>query len=124
MTVEVGRMPEERDSRLIFLTNAFGRVLFETARAPARARASALPEDVRSQVEELLDGQLYAVLQLLDGVPPRIHADAAAVEFVLKARVRDRATDAVLDEVELGPDGEGLCMGFAGWVAEDFGSDG
>jgi hypothetical protein len=118
---DVGRVPEDEHARLIYLSNAFGRLLFEVARAPARERAKSIPESHRSEVEALLDSQLYAVLQVLDGVTVPIGNDQIGVEFVLKARLHDWSDAPVFDEVELGPDGEGLCMGFHGWVSGDFG---
>jgi hypothetical protein len=44
------------------------------------------------------------------------------IEFVLTARVSNRATGQLIDEIEPGPNGEGLSMGFHGWVEGDFGS--
>jgi hypothetical protein len=60
-------------------------------------------------------------VQALDGVTWPILNEDVSVEFVLDARLRDRTTEEVSEEVELGPDGEGLCMGFASWVQGDFG---
>ena len=119
---EVGPVSEDEHARLIHLSNAFGRLLFEVARAPARERATSIPDADRSEVEALLDSQLYAVLQVLDGVTVPVGNDQIKVEFVLKARLRDRSDTTIIEEVELGPDGEGLCMGFHGWQAGDFGA--
>jgi hypothetical protein len=100
--IELGDLPDGTDQRRIHLSNAFGRVLLDNADAA--------------------DDVLYSVLQLLDGVTPPIANDSVRVEFVLTARVRDLSTNAVVDAVELAPDGEGLCMGYAGWIDGDFGS--
>jgi hypothetical protein len=70
----------------------------------------------------LINDVLYAVVQVLDGVTKPITNDRLKVEIVLSARVRDKATREVSDVVELGPNGEGLTMGFAGWVQGDFGA--
>jgi hypothetical protein len=69
-----------------------------------------------------VDRTLYGALQVLDGVTPPIGNEDLDVEFVLTARVSDRVTGQVIDEIELGQNGEGLCMGFHGWVEGDFGS--
>jgi hypothetical protein len=119
---DIGQVPEDAHARLIYLSNAFGRLLFETARAQAREEASSLPDPLQTQLQELLDAQLYAVLQILDGITVPIGNDRINLEFVLKARLRERENGEVFEEVELGPDGEGLCMGFQGWVEGDFGA--
>ena len=118
---EVGPVPEDEHSRLVHLSNAFGRLLFDVVRAPTRERARSMPDSYRAGVEALLDEQLYAVLQILDGVTMPIGTDQVGVEFVLQARLRNRSDASVVSEVELGPDGEGLCMGYHGWREGDFG---
>jgi hypothetical protein len=55
-------------------------------------------------------------------VTPPIGNAELEIKFVLTARLRDRKTGRVVEEIELGPDGEGLCMGFAGWTVGDFGA--
>jgi hypothetical protein len=55
-------------------------------------------------------------------VTPPIGNDQVGIEFVISARLRDKTTGEVSGVVELGPNGEGLGMGFAGWVQGDFGS--
>lgn len=56
-----------------------------------------------------MDRTLYGALQVLDGVTPPIGNQDLDIEFVLTARVSDRVTGKVIDEIELGPNGEGLC---------------
>jgi hypothetical protein len=120
--LDVGELPEEAHARLIHLSNVFGRVLFETARSPSPKRGELLPETVNTGAAAVVDRALYGALQVLDGVTPPIGNEELHIEFVLTARVSDRATGQVIDEIELGPNGEGLCMGFHGWVEGDFGS--
>lgn len=119
--IELGQVSEDAHARLIYVSNVFGRVYFRAARDPFRDRVRSLPPPLRPEMEELLDGALYAVLQVLDGVTDHVGNDNLKVEFVLSARLRDKANRSVVDEIELGPNGEGLCMGFHGWVEGDFG---
>jgi hypothetical protein len=58
---------------------------------------------------------------VLDGVTMPIGNDQVRLEFVLQARLRDSSDPSVVEVVELGPNGEGLCMGFQGWREGDFG---
>lgn len=119
---DIGPLPEDSHARLIHLSNVFGRVLFDTARDPAMDQARSLPESMRPEAEKLINDVLYAAVQVLDGVTKPITNDRLGVEIVLSARLRDKATGEVSDVVELGPNGEGLTMGFAGWVQGDFGA--
>jgi hypothetical protein len=120
--MDMGPLPSDAHDRLIHLSNVFGRVLFDAARDPARERASALPEASRDEALALVDEVLYAVVQVLDGVTRPIGNDQVDMQIVVSARLRDKATGEISELVELGPEGEGLGMGFAGWVEGDFGS--
>jgi hypothetical protein len=73
--MDVGPIPEDPHARLIHLSNAFGRVLFDLARNPARERTRSMPEEVQSQAQTLVDDVLYAVVQLVDGVTSPIGND-------------------------------------------------
>jgi hypothetical protein len=120
--IDAGDLPEEAHARLIHLSNVFGRVLFDTARSPSPKSGESLPKTANTDAAAVVDRTLYGALQVLDGVTPSIGNEDLDVEFVLIARVSDRVTGQVIDEIELGPNGEGLCMGFHGWVEGDFGS--
>jgi hypothetical protein len=78
--------------------------------------------DGRRKAETLVDDVLYGVIQILDGVTRPIGNDRLDMQLVLSARLRDKGSSEVREVVELGPNGEGLCMGFAAWVEGDFGS--
>jgi hypothetical protein len=119
---DLGRIPEDEHARLIYLSNVFGRLFVEMARSPAHERAALLPQEVRQEVISIVDSALYAVVQILDGVIDPIRNDQLDLEFALLARLRETSSGSTVDEVELGPSGEGLCIGFHGWVERDFGS--
>src|SRR5262245_9745779 len=99
--MDIGPIPSDAHDRLIHLSNVFGRVLFETARDPARRRASALPEASRDEALALVDDVLFAVVQVLDGVTRPIGNDQVGLELVLSARLRDKTTGDVSEVVEL-----------------------
>jgi hypothetical protein len=120
--LDIGPLPEDAHARLIHLSNVLGRVLFDSVRNPARERAQAMPEGVRREAEMLVDDVLYGVAQILDGVTRPIGNDRLDMQLVISARLRYKGSGEVGEVVELGPNGEGLCMGFAGWVEGDFGS--
>jgi hypothetical protein len=117
----IGEIPESEHDRRVHLSNVFGKLLFETVRTPTRGRTQSLDDSVRTRVEELLDQQLHAILQILDGGTYPIRNEEVGVEFVLSAKLRRREDSEVIAEVELGPDGEDLSTGYQGWLVGDFG---
>jgi hypothetical protein len=89
--------------------------------SPERIDVGELPEEAHARLIHLGSHSLW-------GASGPRRRDAAIgneeldIEFVLTGRVIDRATGQLIDEIELGPNGEGLCMGFHGWFEGDFGS--
>ncbi|MEO5626977.1 MAG: hypothetical protein ABIQ70_13295 [Dokdonella sp.] len=64
---------------------------------------------------------LYGVMMLLDGVTSAKSGKFHQMEYSLIAQVRNIEDGHSVERIELAPDGDGLCMGFAGWRTEDFG---
>lgn len=116
-----GQIPEGTDARRIYLSHLFGRLLFYMSRTPAISKLDELPHEVRSKVEAILDEALSGAMDLLDGVTPLVRNEEVDVEFALMARLRDLQSEDLRDEVELGPNGEGLGMGYAMWRDGEFG---
>lgn len=114
--------PREDHARWLRAGNAFGRHLM-AARDYARERIdSRATPAARAVAERAIHDALYGVMMLLDGVADTALDRRHAIEYVLQARVRDRGSSEVLETFELAPDGDGLCMGFAGWSRGDFGA--
>ncbi|AZZ93215.1 hypothetical protein EUZ85_21820 [Hahella sp. KA22] len=74
----------------------------------------------RELAERAVDSTLYAVMQLLDGIFLNDIDEKHRAEYALIQRIRNDE-GVLLEESELAPDGEGLCMGFHGWREGDFG---
>ena len=110
--------PREPHRRWIAAGNAFGAHLVAAAieyavdRIPAGADAAA-----RALAAKAARDAVYGAMMLLDGVAASDLGPDARAEYVLLSRVRSRASGEVAEEFELAPDGDGLCMGFHGWVA-------
>jgi hypothetical protein len=114
--------PADPHHRWVAAGNAFGRHLMTAARDYAfeRIPASASPEAQELARKAALDA-IYGMMMLLDGVPSSLTGPEHRAEYVLHSRIRSRESGKVLEEFELAPGGDGLCMGFHGWVAGDFG---
>jgi hypothetical protein len=119
-TKPYAKWPKSKDGRRIEMTNHFGRDLMIAARNYAfeKIPAEASPEAKRLARKALLDA-IYGVTMLLDGVSNNLIDEQRSVEYALMARVVTRDDKAeTLEEIELAPDGEGLCMGYHDWVEE------
>ena len=106
--------------RWIDAANVFGSQLFTYAR---EEQMSNLAEDLttreRTIAVEAINNTLYAVLMMLDGVVD-LKVDANhSTEYSLMQRVFDDQSRLV-SEIELTPNGDGLCMGFHGWKSNEF----
>lgn len=62
---------------------------------------------------EVASSALYRMFQIFEGIVGADIGDDHTIEFALVARVRDRRTDAIVETIELAPDGEEtICMGY------------
>ena len=94
----------------------------ESAREYAFSRIpEGISEQERKTAEKAAMDAIYGVMMLFDGVVGGISDEAFDWEYLLKVRITSRDTQKVIEEIELAPDGDGLCMGYAGWKEGDFG---
>lgn len=106
--------------RWIDAANIFGAQLFTTAREEQISNLSeSLTERERTIAVESIDNTLYAVLMMLDGVADLKLDSKHSTEYSLMQRVFDEESKLV-SEIELAPNGDGLCMGFHDWKANEF----
>ena len=110
--------PREPARRWVAAADAFGAHLVTAAieYAVSRIPGTADPAARELAVKAARDA-VYGAMMLLDGVASSDLGPDARAEYVLRSRVRSRASGAVVEEFEMAPDGDGLCMGFHGWVA-------
>ncbi len=111
--------PVERHDRSIHAGHTFGMHLMETARDQARAK---IPADASQPVREIAEQAafmaVYGVMQIFDGVASNHIDDQHRVEYVLTARILRGGKP--VEEFEIAPDGDGLCMAIHGWWEDEF----
>ena len=94
-------------------------ILIQDSRGYARAR---LPESLsaseRAAAIAAIDDALYGLMMVADGVTGGLRNDRYDVAVTVHARLRRDGE--VLSEMDLAG-GDGMCMGFHGWLAGDFG---
>ena len=100
--------------------HTFGVHLMKQARDQA---LGTIPEnasaETRAVATEAVRVALGGVMQMLDGFYINEIGEQHRVEYALLARITNRERTLV-EEIELAPDGDGLCMGFAGWWEDKF----
>lgn len=110
--------PHEPNRRWVAAGDAFGAHLVVAAVDYAMTRIPSGVEPVaRELAAKAARDAVYGAMTLLDGVAACDLGPDTRAEYVLLSRVRSRSSGGVLEQFELAPDGDGLCMGFHGWGA-------
>jgi hypothetical protein len=91
---------------------------YEVERIPE----SATPEAREVATQAALDA-IYGMMMLLDGVADSEIDKTHRFEYLLLARVRKAGQAEPVEQFELAPNGDGLCMGYHGWVVGDYGNN-
>ena len=86
-----------------------------------------IPDDASPRERELAVAAardaIYGMMMLFDGVAESDVDDRHSASYRLIAEVVSADSDQVVEELELAPDGDGLCMGYHGWIDGDFSLD-
>lgn len=117
--------PDEEQDRELWLQHAAGWLLMRDVRGYAREQmASGLSHDARAAAEKAIDDALYGIAMIADGVPGPLGNESVGVELRLTARLVHAGTfgddDGVIESLDLFH-GDGMCMGYHGWLDGDFG---
>jgi hypothetical protein len=117
--------PQQARRRELWLQQAAGFILFEDVRRYARDRLDpTVDAATRAAAEHAIDDTLYGLMMVIDGVTGALRNPQNRVELRVTARLVRRADshEELVEELDLA-DGDGMCMGYHGWVAGDFGKD-
>ncbi|MDQ4039090.1 MAG: hypothetical protein M3313_12270 [Actinomycetota bacterium] len=105
----------------LWLQHASGFILFEDVRNYALERLDpALGPETRALVVKAVNDALYGLMMVIDGVSGVLRREEIKVELSVTARLL--RGDEVTAELDL-RDGDGMCMGYHGWLEGDFGTD-
>jgi hypothetical protein len=103
----------------LWLQHAAGFILFEDVSHYALERLDPTLDDAtKSLVTSAVNDALYGLMMVLDGVSGSLRNDEDTVDLTMTVRLRRGDT---LTEMDL-QEGDGMCMGYHGWVAGDFGT--
>jgi hypothetical protein len=117
--------PTEPRARELWLQHAAGFILFEDVRRYAMERIDpTLNGEARAAVQKGIDDAMGGLMQVMDGVTGGLSNKnhTVHIDFIVRLVARGKSDDGrLLSEVNL-RDGDGMCMGYHGWLEGDFGS--
>ncbi len=117
--------PDSPRDRELWLQHAAGFILFKDVRDYAAQNIDPDVDDAtRTAVKKGIDDAVYGLMMVLDGVTGALSNDSERIQFrVVAQHVRQDNSDddSVISEVNLA-NGDGMCMGYHGWLDSDFGS--
>jgi len=123
----LAKPPRGSRARELWMQHAAGFILFEDVRRYAIEQIdSSLPMKARKAAEKGINDAVYGMMMVIDGVTGGL-SDAKhklQIDFLVRLiKCADsKQGDTVVAEVDLG-NGDGMCMGFHGWLEGDFGED-
>lgn len=123
---ELANPPESERACELWLQHAVGFIFFEDIRRYAVDRMDPhLAPEVRAAVQKGIDDAVYGLMMVIDGVSGALSNDSDRVELsvvALHVRKDEAGEPAVINQLNLA-DGDGMCMGYHGWLKGDFGSN-
>ena len=123
---ELASAPSGARAVELWLQHAAGFIIFEDARRYALDQLDAgLSTEARVAAEKSVDDAIYGVMMILDGVTGSLSNARESVELQVVVKLVDRDPNAsvpVKAQVDLA-DGDGMCLGYHGWLEGDFGGD-
>lgn len=113
--------PSDSRQRELWLQHAIGFILFQDVRDYALQQIDAsLKDDEKPAAIKAINDAVYGLMMVLDGVTGSLSNESRRVNLRVLAELVDVETDEVVESLDL-MDGDGMCMGYHGWIENDFG---
>jgi len=121
MTYKLTAPPQDDRSRELWLQHAAGFILFRDMRDYAINNIPAdTDEKTREKIIGGIDDAIYGLMMIMDGVVGVLQNEGYTVSIennILLEKNRE-----VIQKINIFH-GDGMCMGFHGWIEGDFGDD-
>jgi hypothetical protein len=121
---KLARPPRTERGRELWLQHAAGFILFEDVRGyAAECIDKDLSPEARAAALKGVDDALYGLMMVLDGVAGSLSNTRMRVQLHVAVQLMKESESGgqtLLREVDLAA-GDGMCMGYHGWKAGDFG---
>lgn len=121
--LELQQPPKEARAFDLWLQHAAGRILLEDVRGYALEKIdSGLSDDARAAAEKGINDALYGLMMVIDGVSGELANESQHVELSVQVRLVDDNLSNIVAAQDL-REGDGMCMGYHGWLEGDFGEN-
>lgn len=117
----LSQSPDDPRQRELWLQHAMGFILIEDVRNYALQQLDpSLGEDAREAATKAINDALYGMAMVMDGVTGALQNEKQQVNLRLAVDLVDRQNGKVIESLDLS-DGDGVCMGYHGWIDGDYG---
>jgi hypothetical protein len=121
--LELQSPPSDERSFELWLQHAAGRIIFEDMRGYARERIDPkLSSEAQAAAEKAINDAVYGLMMVIDGVSGTLRNDQQSVELSVVVSLLNRNSGEVAAQIDL-REGDGMCMGYHGWLEGDYGED-
>ena len=114
--------PMEPRARERWLQHTAALILFQGVRQYAVERIDpALADDVRAAVQKGIDDAVYGLMMVIEGVSGGLSnaSHTVYIDFIARLAAQGESGDGdLLSDLR---QGDGMCMGYHGWIEGDFG---
>jgi hypothetical protein len=121
---ELAEAPTATRARELWLQHAAGFIIFEDVRRYAMERMDpSLSDEARAAVQKGIDDAAYGLMMVIEGVSGGLSnaSHTVYIDFIARLASRSAAGNGdVQSEINL-RQGDGMCMGYHGWLEGDFG---
>jgi hypothetical protein len=121
--LELQSPPRDERSFELWLQHAAGRIIFEDVRGYALERIDpTLSPEARAAAEKAINDTVYGLMMVIDGVSGTLSNEEQTVELSVAVRLVNQESGEAAAQIDL-REGDGMCMGYHGWVEGDYGED-
>ena len=120
-THALGPAPSDAEARRLWMQHAAGFIMFHDIGEYARSHIDvSLSPEAQQAAEQAINDALYGLMMVANGVTGGLHNDHHTLKVRVVVMLED--DDTIIDSLDLF-DGDGACMGYHLWKANDFGED-
>ena len=119
--MELLEPPLDPRQRELWLQRGAGLILFEDVRGHAREKVDPnLSDEARQAAIKGIDDAVYGLMMVIDGVSGVLRGNGCRLSLRVIARLEHVEPPELVEELDL-LDGEGMSIGYHGWIESDFG---
>ncbi|MBP2619140.1 hypothetical protein [Chryseobacterium jejuense] len=121
MKKELANPPSDERDRELWMQNGAGYIVFENIRKYAINKIPSEADNILREAHiKAIDNTIYGMMMQMDGIFGSLENEN--YRLAMQTNIVLYKDDEIIEELNT-LDGDGMCMGFHGWIENDFGSD-